>query len=566
MAHPTRRKTVSRRHGQGAARPGLVTGTKKPVKKNGHAQRQRAKQAHGAGAIEKHQGGSRGAKAGPSARSSLPIARPEITGEARFSIRESAEGLVRPRLLLASTFGRELRVGQIAEVTSGVLATKVGEQSAPRSTKSRSASQAWMARDGRLGMSDQEHQAPYDADASLSGQLKSIELFTGAGGLALGLQQAGFEPKLMVEWDDHAYETIKANSDAGGPARGWPIKHADVRDITFHGYGEVDLVAGGPPCQPFSIGGKHGGHTDTRDMWPQAIRAVRELQPRAFMFENVRGLAREAFSSYLKYIVERLSRPNMAARPSEDWQSHLSRLSQLQAEDGDGPFYKVQVYKINAANYGAAQKRHRVIVIGIRSDVATNWEFPAESHSYEALVWNQFVTRDYWRRHRVPPALRPLPDASARRLAELMDRSFIAPAADPWVTVRDAIGSLPDPRSSEAHKIANHRFQPGARSYAGHTGSPMDEPAKALKAGDHGVPGGENMVVLPDGGVRYFTVRESARLQGFPDNFVFPGSWTETMRQLGNAVPVPMARAIATTLADAIQGSRRASVGPRRAA
>lgn len=85
--------------------------------------------------------------------------------------------------------------------------------------------------------------------------------------------------------------------------------------------------------------------------------------------------------------------------------------------------------------------------------------------------------------------------------------------------------------------------------YSGHTGSLLDMPAKTLKAGDHGVPGGENMMVLDDGQVRYFSVRESARLQTFPDGYVFHGSWTETMRQLGNAVPVALGRQVAASVA-----------------
>jgi len=95
----------------------------------------------------------------------------------------------------------------------------------------------------------------------------------------------------------------------------------------------------------------------------------------------------------------------------------------------------------------------------------------------------------------------------------------------------------------------NHVFQNGAKIYPGHTGSPLDLPAKTLKAGDHGVPGGENMMVLGNGDVRYFTVRESARLQTFPDGYVFHGSWTETMRQLGNAVPVALGRQVAASVA-----------------
>lgn len=382
--------------------------------------------------------------------------------------------------------------------------------------------------------------------------MRSVELFTGAGGLALGLQRAGFQSALMVEWDDHAYTTIKANARRGGPTHGWPIHHGDVRDVDFGGLGEIDLVAGGPPCQPFSIGGKHRGPEDSRDMWPQAIRAVRELEPRVFLFENVRGLARAAFAEYLRYIVERLRRPAMVAKPGESWERHLSRLARIRADDGDGPLYRVEVHKINAADYGAAQKRHRVIIVGVRLDLGIDWSFPPLTHSSEALIWDQFVTGEYWRRHRVPLELRASPSPSDRRLAQKLDDVFRRSAERPWTTVRDVIGDLPDPEQQGARGITNHRFQPGARSYVGHTGSPLDEPAKALKAGDHGVPGGENMLARADGSVRYFTVRESARLQGFPDDFIFPGSWTETMRQLGNAVPVPMAAAIASSLSDVL--------------
>ena len=122
------------------------------------------------------------------------------------------------------------------------------------------------------------------------------------------------------------------------------------------------------------------------------------------------------------------------------------------------------------------------------------------------------------------------------------------PTESRWLTVRDALQGLPEPTIQNSYGIANHTLNPGARAYNGHTGSPHDEPAKALKAGDHGVPGGENMLAYSDGTVRYFTVRESARLQTFPDTYHFNGSWSESMRQLGNAVPVRLAQTVAESI------------------
>ncbi|MDP1957774.1 MAG: DNA cytosine methyltransferase [Rhodocyclaceae bacterium] len=115
--------------------------------------------------------------------------------------------------------------------------------------------------------------------------------------------------------------------------------------------------------------------------------------------------------------------------------------------------------------------------------------------------------------------------------------------------MRDALADLPDPTTAESATIQDHRFQGGAKTYPGHTGSPLDLPAKTLKAGDHGVPGGENMMVRDNGTVRYFTARESARLQTFPDGYKLHGTWTEAMRQIGNAVPVMLVRHVAASVA-----------------
>lgn len=97
-------------------------------------------------------------------------------------------------------------------------------------------------------------------------------------------------------------------------------------------------------------------------------------------------------------------------------------------------------------------------------------------------------------------------------------------------------------------KNCNHIFRAGAKSYPGHSGSVLDEPSKTIKAGSHGVPGGENMLVLDSGEVRYYTVRESARIQTFPDDYKFVASWTESMRQIGNAVPVKLANAVGVSV------------------
>jgi DNA (cytosine-5)-methyltransferase 1 len=378
--------------------------------------------------------------------------------------------------------------------------------------------------------------------------MKAIELFAGAGGLGMGVSKAGFKPIKIVEWDKWCCDTINENrrSRVKEVAR-WPEpKFDDVRDLDFTQFaGKVELVTGGPPCQPFSLGGKHRGFDDERDMWPQAVRVVRETRPDAFIFENVKGLKRASFTTYFSYIYLQLHHPGIERRPGEDWRDHLARLQQHHTSDKKvEPEYKVVVEVLNAANYGVPQRRERVVFVGFRSTLGVPWKFPDETHSLDALLWDIQRTGEYWDRHRVPFKERNLDIRLECRSDALKER----PHAKAWRTVRDALHDMPDPRAA-AGRFKNHKFQPGARSYPGHTGSPLDLPAKTLKAGVHGVPGGENMLLLPDGSVRYFTVRESARLQTFPDEYELHGSWTEAMRQLGNAVPVDLAHVIAKDVA-----------------
>ncbi|OEZ93053.1 DNA cytosine methyltransferase [Duganella phyllosphaerae] len=384
--------------------------------------------------------------------------------------------------------------------------------------------------------------------------LESIELFAGAGGLALGFSGNDVRHRAVVEWNSHACNTIRHNKQHKvEPIGHWPdVTEGDVRNFRYDAFEGIDLITGGPPCQPFSMGGKHGGFLDERDMFPQAVRAVREARPRAFVFENVKGLTRISFADYFDYILLQLEFPSLIAKPKEQWGDHLARLRKWKTKPGVVSEYRVTFKLVNAANYGVPQKRMRVFFVGFREDQDTVWVPPAETHSNDALLLSQWASGEYWDRHKVAARLRPpQPDGIDNKIRKLIDADYGANLLA-WKTVRDATCDLPDPERFP-NKVQAHRFQPGARAYAGHTGSPLDEPAKALKAGDHGVPGGENMLRRTDGTVRYFSVRESARIQTFPDTFLFEGTWSEVMRQLGNAVPVRLAAVIAESVCEMLR-------------
>ncbi|UNB64673.1 DNA cytosine methyltransferase [Pseudomonas syringae group genomosp. 7] len=385
-------------------------------------------------------------------------------------------------------------------------------------------------------------------------ELRSIELFAGAGGLGMGFSNSGVRHEAVVEWSKHACETLRINKRFGvGPVSDWAdVTEADVREFSFEPFVGLDLVTGGPPCQPFSMGGKHRGVLDERDMFPQAIRAIREVRPRAFVFENVKGLTRASFYNYFNYIHLQLEFPSLCIKPDEEWLSHLARLEQHKTGGGRSD-YHVVARLVNAANYGVPQKRERVFFVGFREDIHRPWAFPEHTHSSDALLYDQWVSGIYWDRHKVAKRNRPeCPLKSVKKIDALKSEGADC-LASPWLTVRDAISDLPDPENSSSILIQSHKFQPGARSYPGHTGSPLDEPSKALKAGDHGVPGGENMLRRPNGAIRYFTVRECARIQTFSDDFIFEGSWGEVMRQLGNAVPVRLAQTIAERVCEQLR-------------
>jgi DNA (cytosine-5)-methyltransferase 1 len=385
--------------------------------------------------------------------------------------------------------------------------------------------------------------------------MRSVELFAGAGGLAIGMANAGFHHAAVIEWDHDACETFRENQRHHmRSVEEWPLHEGDVRLFDYqHLRDEVVVVSGGPPCQPFSLGGKHRGYLDERDMFPEAVRAVRELRPRAFIFENVKGLMRETFASYFEYVQLQLTHPSLTRKKSETWREHRARLERHHTSRRAQSEYNVVFRLLNAANYGVPQRRERVFLVGFRSDLGVEWSFPEETYSEDELLRSKWIAGEYWERHSVARKQRPrLAGRQVARVERLRRGELFQSGKAPWLTVRDAISDLPNPERFSAKSIANHTFNPGARSYQGHTGSPLDEPAKTLKAGDHGVPGGENMLARADGSVRYFTVREAARLQTFPDDYTFRGPWTEAMRQLGNAVPVRLAETVARSVAQTL--------------
>lgn len=368
--------------------------------------------------------------------------------------------------------------------------------------------------------------------------VRGVELFAGGGGLLLGSALAGVKHVAAAEWNHWACTTMRENAAHDYPlVRGLNVLEGDVRSIDWSqvaGADDVDVVTGGPPCQPFSLGGRARNADDSRDMFPATTAVIERLRPRAFVIENVKGLTRSSFSDYFEFTKLRLQHPELRSREGESWVEHFARLQREHTAVRSDLSYRLVTTLVYAADYGVPQRRHRVFMVGFRSDVDAEWAFPKSTHSAAALLRDQ-LDGDYWERHRVRAADR-IPVRSSAKSED---------GKRPWRTVRDALIGLPEPKTDgTARGWLDHRLQPGARSYAGHTGSPLDEPSKALKAGVHGVPGGENMMRFPDGSVRYYSTREAARVQTFPDRYALHGAWTEAMRQIGNAVPVKLAETV----------------------
>lgn len=367
--------------------------------------------------------------------------------------------------------------------------------------------------------------------------LIDVELFAGAGGLTLGLAAAGMPPDHLFELNKHCCATLRRNALGGHPHITGVIHQEDVSEVDWSILRPpVRLLSGGPPCQPFSFAGKHLADRDGRNQFPATLRAVRELRPAAVLLENVPGLMRATFRPYLDYIARQLECPSVAPKPAEAWDEHDRRLRQHQNSRGYRPEYHVHRWALNAADFGVAQARLRVIFAATSIEFAPVGE-PAPTHSRAALVRYQ-ESGVYWRDRRLRPRTR---DEWPRRVHG--QSGMLGDHYEPWRTVRDALVGLGKPPKEDRLRN-NHWLIPGARLYDRHSGSELDWPAKTLKAGVHGVAGGENVLVLDDDSYRYFTLREMARLQGFPDDYIFEGPRSRIIGQLGNAVPRALARVV----------------------
>ena len=395
----------------------------------------------------------------------------------------------------------------------------------------------------------QEEQRHWPVKTDISEQGKVIErgygepnidinLCSGVGGLALGLARAGLRSFDFFDKNISACATLRHNIVGGSSLVTGRVFEGDLSLTEWlTGAASVRLLAAGTPCQPFSMGGARRGHNDNRNLFPVLLEAIRTLRPHAVLIENVRGLERGSQKPYLAYLLRQLRFPDLTPRGGETWGDHDNRLARHELCGSKVASYRVVWKILNSADFGVAQIRHRLFIVATSAGLPA-YEFPEPTHSKESLIWEQ-STGAYWKRWNL---------SEQNHIARMKSSRNGQLASRPWVTVRDALFDLPPAHPQESGATGNHWEIPGARIYLGHTGSSLDWPSKTIKAGTHGVPGGENTVVCDNGSVRYYTLREMARVQSFPDEHYFVGSRSDVIRQIGNAVPPTLAASVAAPL------------------
>jgi len=312
-----------------------------------------------------------------------------------------------------------------------------------------------------------------------------IEICSGGGGQALGLENAGFKALAHVELDKHSCETLRSNRPH------WNVFEGDVREFSAKEFAGVDLLAGGVPCPPFSKAGKQLGSEDERDLFPEALRLVEECRPKAVMLENVRGFLDAIFTDYRKRLKDELKELGYEA----SWQL------------------------LNACDFGVPQLRPRVVIVAIHKDFARRF------HSSLPLTDGK-----------------PAPTVG-EALVDLMMQNGWEGALE-W--------------AANANEIAP-TLVGGSKK---HGGADLG-PTRARKAWEAlGVNGKSLAEHSPEPGFRgmpRLTVRMTARIQGFPDQWRFAGGKTAAYRQVGNAFPPPVAQAVAKRIREAIRPAESAA-------
>lgn len=330
---------------------------------------------------------------------------------------------------------------------------------------------------------------------------KTIELFAGAGGLALGIERAGFDTIGLIEFDKDASDTLRANRPE------WRVINDDIANISCQDLkeyfnlqkGELDLLSGGAPCQSFSYAGKRLGLEDARGtLFYHYAKFLEQLQPKMFLFENVRGLL------------------------THDKGRTYKTITNIFESTG----YTIQKKVLNAWDYGVAQKRERLITIGIRNDLVDkiHFEFP-KPHEYKPVL------RDI---------LLDCPESEGTPYSEYKRKIFeLVPPGGYW---RD----IPEDIAKEYMKSC--WYMEGGRTGILRRLS-LDEPSLAVLTS----PSQKQTDRCHPLEARPFTIRENARCQSFPDEWVFKGSIGSQYKQVGNAVPVNLAYDIAKEIKKALE-------------
>lgn len=324
-----------------------------------------------------------------------------------------------------------------------------------------------------------------------------IELFAGAGGLALGLEQAGFEPKCLVEVNHVACQTLRSNRPK------WQVIEQDIKQVDFKPYRQqIDIVSGGVPCQSFSYAGKRLGFGDVRGtLFEQFARCISEVQPKMFIFENVKGMLSHDHGKTFQVIQQTLEQMN----------------------------YQTDYQVLNAAFYGVGQKRQRLIMIGIRQDLIHKITF-----TFPKADSKMTVLKD---------VLQNVPDSPYQPYSEKKKKVLeLVPAGGCWVDLPVEI--------AKKYLGKSYTAQGGKRGYARRLS--WNEPCLTLTTS----PSQKQTERCHPDETRPLTIREYARIQSFPDTWQFCGSLTEQYRQIGNAVPVELARRVGLTVIDALNNSK----------